>query len=1317
MNQEKHVIKNNNAFLMAMGDGSRLEIHAADAAKDSWTQLKKTAQAGDKFITLSETTRWEVGDKIAIAASGQAQHHEERTIVGISDDGMTFELDRLLEHDHYGQIDGYNNGLTGGDHREWEVDMRSEVALLSRNVTIQGDEDSVEDGFGAHTMVMNGAQQHISGAEFFRVGQADIIGRYPIHWHMLGDAAGQYAENISVHHSYQKGSTIHGSFNVRYENNVIFDHMGHGVFLEDGSEFGSQILYNLVFGSKSSETGLPIPTDRDQVSSFWIENASVTMIGNHAAGSEEVGIWIIPAHNGAHGLSARAFSEEDFPEVSGGDMNKLVFRDNTTHSNLDAGLRADAIVDHDTLQIVPSVIESGVFQIENHTSYGNLRHGIWLRGADPRIDDAKVVGNRFGIEVHAHSETIISNSLIVGNSNNEAANLRSQHGEVIGTDAGISLYRVSQLGLNGVHFETEQEDHQWAAVRSETGPTEHPTWFNETTFNNVDRMLYWYGSDSQATNRLLDLDGSVTGTPGAFLTQNQSDGSLKERAGFVAKDAGDGFHDTWLNTGGGFAQVFLGRNNKTSFDITRSDGLKYKDFEPGTSTNATFIIATNHDGEAAYLLELEEPENLTLRVDGLRVGQAVVFEIPNVADYQLGRQADSDAPMVVADSFEALFGSETSASYYADDSLFIRVVGVAHNDTIFANVPDLDNPARDFMASEGTAKGYRFSLTPTENIALRGEATFNVEMMEWIDQASGVGGAFDVPDLPELEARAAPERFASTSETVATIDGLSRWSEADTWGGAVPGRGDVVVIDGHQKVVLDTSAEVAGIIINGAGSALIIEDKPGKTINLIADWILVNDGALFQAGTEADPIDTDFTLTLTGDDPNFDLDVEAYLVGMMPATVFAGSGNDILQGGDTADTIDAGAGDDYVHGAHGDDSLTGGPGDDQLQGENGDDTLEGGADNDLLIGGGGSDELLGGDGFDILIGDTRGIYHTDESAQVYRMYAAVFGREPDLNGHQAWTRGLTFGTITLDEVAASFVGSREFQATYGDATHSEFVSLLYQNVLDRAYDAGGLNGWVGLLEGGMARAGVVRRFAESAEHKVATGPNQQAFDAALDPTEWVDDIYRLYHAVLDRDPDANGFAGWVETLSSGGESFDSVVRNFIASAEFQNIYGEANNAEFVTLLYQNVLKRAPDPGGFNSWVTNLEGGTPRETVVGGFMASQEFIQGTEVELRAYINGFGSDDVIDPGVGDAVVSGGLFADTFVFMDDGIASSVEVTDLEVWDTLRFEGFGLSEGDVIDAMSQVGRDVVFVDGSETVIFADTVLADINEEMILIA
>ena len=113
---EDIVIQDNNAFLMAMGSGSRIEIHAADSEKESWTELSEDAEAGTNELKLQEATGWEVGDKIAIATTtDQWDGAEEFEIVAVSDDGMTVTLNRELEHTHRGQTLEYDNGLDPND--------------------------------------------------------------------------------------------------------------------------------------------------------------------------------------------------------------------------------------------------------------------------------------------------------------------------------------------------------------------------------------------------------------------------------------------------------------------------------------------------------------------------------------------------------------------------------------------------------------------------------------------------------------------------------------------------------------------------------------------------------------------------------------------------------------------------------------------------------------------------------------------------------------------------------------------------------------------------------------------------------------------------------------------------------------------------------------------------------------------------------------------------------------------------------------------------------------------------------------------------
>ena len=78
------------------------------------------------------------------------------------------------------------------------------------------------------------------------------------------------------------------------------------------------------------------------------------------------------------------------------------------------------------------------------------------------------------------------------------------------------------------------------------------------------------------------------------------------------------------------------------------------------------------------------------------------------------------------------------------------------------------------------------------------------------------------------------------------------------------------------------------------------------------------------------------------------------------------------------------------------------------------------------------------------------------------------------------------------------------------------------------------------------------------------------------------------------------------TALDNGLSLVQVASNFIASPEFQSTYGAVNDTQFVTLLYQNVLHRAPDASGLQYHLNELEQwGESRAQVLTNFSESPE----------------------------------------------------------------------------------------------------------------
>ncbi len=96
---------------------------------------------------------------------------------------------------------------------------------------------------------------------------------------------------------------------------------------------------------------------------------------------------------------------------------------------------------------------------------------------------------------------------------------------------------------------------------------------------------------------------------------------------------------------------------------------------------------------------------------------------------------------------------------------------------------------------------------------------------------------------------------------------------------------------------------------------------------------------------------------------------------------------------------------------------------------------------------------------------------------------------------------------------------------------------------------------------------------------------------------------RLYETCMNRPSDASGKEYWENQLNSGVTGAD-VAKMFIYSDEFNQ--AALSDEEFVTSLYEVFMGREPDNGGFEYWVNQLESGTSRDSIVDGFVNSNEW---------------------------------------------------------------------------------------------------------------
>ncbi len=334
----------------------------------SWVRLSKNALPGDMSLQVEGALKnWQDGDNIVLTTTDYLPGHSERLkISGTSVNGQvtTINLDAPVQYPHNGQkFDLSDTTFPGisrlGPNFPPAAEMRAAVGLLSRSIRIISDGDTpgapftVNPGnpdnyFGGHTLVRQGFLLYqVQGAEFYQLGQGGAIMHYPVHFHMArqvpvgvsGSQPTTFVKDSSVWDSMTRWIVIHATQGVRLARNVGYESIGHGYYLEDGTETGNQLYANLgVFargavangltadkanpqnprmvpgiltatapvpdgcsqanplGCVSGYSNLPYYSDSQNPSVFWIMNGMNDFQYNLAAGAATCGAcyWFVP---------------------------------------------------------------------------------------------------------------------------------------------------------------------------------------------------------------------------------------------------------------------------------------------------------------------------------------------------------------------------------------------------------------------------------------------------------------------------------------------------------------------------------------------------------------------------------------------------------------------------------------------------------------------------------------------------------------------------------------------------------------------------------------------------------------------------------------------------------------------------------------------------------------------------------------------------------------------------------------------------------------------------------------------------------------
>jgi hypothetical protein len=463
----------------------QLDIHGVKR-EHTWTELKTTLAAGSDTATLNVKTDWAAGERIVVAPTDfEVDHAEEFTIVSVDNSGATtvLKLDRPAMYKHFAGSKDYTGTNSVSGSKTKTLEMRAEVGLLSRNVVYKGaDDDSVARQYGAHIMLHSKGDDSLTGrisyAEFTQVGQAFQLGRYPIHFHMIGAVHNSYIEGNAIHHTYNRAVTTHGVHYLTVKKNVAYETMGHTFFIEDAIETHNSYLYNLAVKTKRSWSLL----NTDQTpASFWITHPNNIFIGNHAAGSDRYGFWF--------DLQTHPIGPSADPNICPEYEVLGEFTGNVAHSNGRYGLR---IFHRFTPVENPcAALAGGAFnnreqpdstisppiktKFTDFLGYKNKRTGIIAEelGAvtfeNIRVADNLFSGVEFGITQagpwrEANEDYHLQDALIVAASDN-AEEFQTTHADVT-TTGGLKGARTEKMRIKDTIFANFNHDGRWGAIRT-----------------------------------------------------------------------------------------------------------------------------------------------------------------------------------------------------------------------------------------------------------------------------------------------------------------------------------------------------------------------------------------------------------------------------------------------------------------------------------------------------------------------------------------------------------------------------------------------------------------------------------------------------------------------------------------------------------------------------------------------------------------------------------------------------------------------------------------------------------------------------------
>ncbi|XP_068926682.1 fibrocystin [Petaurus breviceps papuanus] len=802
------------AKFLAVKNGT-LSLHGL-MPEMSFTHLRTAAQANDTMLALEDSVDWHPGEEVIISGvTLEGSQRQEEVAIIDSVHGADLYLRSPLRYSH-----GFLEHNIAGHH----LALRATVALLSRNIAIQGNltnegmahlglcteakipEDVLQHclysrskknlgsaDLGAVVIVQSfpeePSQVQLQGVQFQYMGQA--FRKHLCALNVIGSMKDSYIQGCSVWDSFSRGLSLSRTSNLIVENNVFYNILGHGLLVGTYMEM-RHLPWKTVPRRK---------TDFSGQGNIVRSNVVIGVFGTEGLSSIEVlspaGIYIQDLTNVIERNMVCAAGYGYFFHLATSETSKaplLSFTQNVAHSCTRYGLLVYPRFES------PRANETGPTLFQNFTVWGSQGGAQIFRSSNLQLKNFQIYPCKdFGIDIlESDANSSITDSLLLGH--------YSSKQESSCMSAGIKTPKRQELSVSKTTF-VNFDQNDCIAIRTCSSCYRGQGGFTVKTeqlkfLNSPNRIAFPFPHAAI----LEDMDGSVSGKKESYLLASAenlaSSCQVNQSFGQTVRGSVCGPDIIFHRMSIGLAEA-----PDVAYDLTVTDSKNQT-----TTVNFVYDTLSNLYGWMALLLD---QETYLLR-----------FEAPWI---NINLQ------------YSATFDNFTSGNYLL----------VVHKDL---------QPYADILVMCGTRTGQSLLSPPSVTHDKACDWFFNSQLGELTYLVSG-------EDQVQLTLLVKEGVISTTPVPPAVPETILKWSHPTTWqdveegwGGfnhTTPAPGDDVVILPNRTILVDTDLPfLKGLYVLGT------LEFPVNRSNVLNVACIIVAGGKLKVGTFSEPLQKGQTLLI-----------------------------------------------------------------------------------------------------------------------------------------------------------------------------------------------------------------------------------------------------------------------------------------------------------------------------------------------------------------------------------------------------------------------------------------------------------------------